>query len=107
MLVTFNHHSGQVDSQMQITGSILQPNITGMIKLSHGEAYLPHDKGNGAAINTLTSRQSAFPTAGYSGIGASGHVSRFFGSLSSSYDRLPQPAGTFRHLNLFLNHVLL
>ncbi|KAJ0977840.1 hypothetical protein J5N97_013314 [Dioscorea zingiberensis] len=86
--------SGQVDSQMQITGSILQPNITGMIKLSHGEAYLPHDKGHGVAINTLASNQSTFPAAGYGGIGASGHVSRFFGSLSSSsHDRLPQPAG--------------
>ena len=34
---------------MQITGSILQPNISGNIQLSRGEAYLPHDKGSGAA----------------------------------------------------------
>ncbi|XP_023524011.1 uncharacterized protein LOC111788077 isoform X2 [Cucurbita pepo subsp. pepo] len=44
-----NVFSGQVDSQMQITGSILQPNISGNIQLSRGEAYLPHDKGSGAA----------------------------------------------------------
>lgn len=86
--------SGQVDSQMQIKGSILQPNISGMIKLSHGEAYLPHDKGNGAVINRLSASRPSLPAAGYSRMTTSGHVSRFFGSLSPSQNKWPQPSGT-------------
>ncbi|OAY72255.1 hypothetical protein ACMD2_22442, partial [Ananas comosus] len=35
-------------------GSILQPNVSGMIQLSHGEAYVPHDKGNGNTHPGLT-----------------------------------------------------
>ncbi|KAK1324832.1 hypothetical protein QJS10_CPA01g01238 [Acorus calamus] len=86
--------SGQVDSQMQITGSILQPDISGMIKLSHGEAYLPHDKGNGASVNQLTSNISSFPSGGYSRMTTSGHVSRFFGSEpASSKTKFPQSTG--------------
>ncbi|KAJ7958710.1 Embryo defective protein [Quillaja saponaria] len=72
--------SGQVDSQMQITGSILQPNISGNIKLSHGEAYLPHDKGSGTASNRFASNQSMLPAAGVSRTVASRYVSRFFSS---------------------------
>ncbi|KHG11044.1 Phenylalanine--tRNA ligase beta subunit [Gossypium arboreum] len=73
--------SGQVDTQLQITGSILQPNISGNIKLSHGEAYLPHDKGCGPApFNRLTSNQSRLPGAGINQAVASRYVSRFFGS---------------------------
>ncbi|KAJ4826152.1 hypothetical protein Tsubulata_022923 [Turnera subulata] len=73
--------SGQVDTQMQITGSILQPNISGSIKLSHGEAYLPHDKGSGAApFNRLASNPSKVPGAGVNRAVASRYVSRFFSS---------------------------
>ncbi|WOG87829.1 hypothetical protein DCAR_0207061 [Daucus carota subsp. sativus] len=69
--------SGQVDTQLQITGSIMQPNISGKIKLSRGEAYLPHDKGGGAAqINRDVSNQSNFPS-GYNQVVASKYVSRF------------------------------
>ncbi|KAL9679738.1 hypothetical protein QQ045_017604 [Rhodiola kirilowii] len=84
--------SGQVDSQMQITGSILQPNISGKIKLSHGEAYLPHDKGNGtAAFNRLTSNQLRIPSS-LSRAVASRYVSRFFGSGSDVLStKFPQP----------------
>lgn len=85
--------SGQVDSQTQITGSILQPNISGMIKLSHGEAYLPHDKGNGAVANRLASNMSSFPRAGYNRMTASGHLSRFFGSSLTSAQKWSQPSG--------------
>ncbi|XP_071723497.1 protein TIC236, chloroplastic-like [Rutidosis leptorrhynchoides] len=77
--------SGQVDTQMQITGSILQPNISGNIKLSHGEAYLPHDKGNGTgSLNKLTANQSRLPGAGVNRVLASRYVSRFFKSESAS-----------------------
>ncbi|XP_075102117.1 protein TIC236, chloroplastic isoform X1 [Nicotiana tabacum] len=70
--------SGQVDTQLQISGSILQPNISGKMKLSHGEAYLPHDKGSGTApFNRETSDQSRLPAGGYNRIVASKYVSRF------------------------------
>lgn len=71
--------SGQVDTQLQISGSMLQPNISGKIKLSHGEAYLPHDKGSGAApLNKMVSNQSSFSSGGYNRVVASKYVSRFF-----------------------------
>lgn len=89
-----NIFSGQVDSQMQISGSILQPNISGMIQLSHGEAYLPHDKGNGAVVHRLPSNRASFPDASYSRVTDPGHVSHFFGSLATSSDnKWSQPAG--------------
>ncbi|KAL6313068.1 hypothetical protein AAG906_031136 [Vitis piasezkii] len=65
----------EVDTQMQITGSILQPNISGNIKLSHGEAYLPPDKGTGAApFNRLA---SVHPSGGYNPGTASRYLSWF------------------------------
>ncbi|XP_057423582.1 protein TIC236, chloroplastic-like [Lotus japonicus] len=76
--------SGQVDSQLQITGSILQPNISGNIKLSHGEAYLPHDRGGAHASNRFPSNQSVLPAGGISKMFASRYVSRFFSSESAS-----------------------
>ncbi|OUZ99695.1 Protein of unknown function DUF490 [Macleaya cordata] len=87
--------SCQVDSQMQVTGSILQPIICGMVKLSHGEAYLPHDKGSGAAaINRLTSNRSSLAGGGYSRMTSSGYVSRFFSSEpAASHTKFPQPSG--------------
>ncbi|KAF8400748.1 hypothetical protein HHK36_014048 [Tetracentron sinense] len=85
--------SGQVDTQMQITGSILQPIISGMIKLSHGEAYLPHDKGSGAAaVNRLTSNRSNLPSGGFNRVAASGPVSRFLEPAASSA-KFHQPSG--------------
>ncbi|TYH65503.1 hypothetical protein ES332_D06G060400v1 [Gossypium tomentosum] len=86
--------SGQVDTQLQITGSILQPTISGNIKLSHGEAYLPHDKGSGAApLNRLASNQSRLLGSGVNKAVASRYVSRFFGSEpASSRTKLPQPS---------------
>ncbi|KAI3996165.1 hypothetical protein MKX01_022659 [Papaver californicum] len=87
--------SCQVDSQMQVTGSILQPNICGMVKLSHGETYLPHDKGSGtAAINRLNSNQSNLSTRGQSRMTASGYVSRFFSlEPAASQAKSPPPSG--------------
>ncbi|KNA09855.1 hypothetical protein SOVF_149730 isoform B [Spinacia oleracea] len=73
--------SGQVDTQLQITGSILQPSVSGKIKLSHGEAYLPHDKGSGAApFNRLPSNQTSLPKDTYNRMVAARYVSRFFDS---------------------------
>ncbi|KAF3326963.1 TamB, inner membrane protein subunit of TAM complex [Carex littledalei] len=76
--------SGQVDSQLQVSGSILQPIISGMVRLSHGEAYLPHDKGNGALANRLASTKARYAPPGYDQMMSSGNVSRFLRSLSTS-----------------------
>ncbi|XP_061359585.1 protein TIC236, chloroplastic-like isoform X2 [Gastrolobium bilobum] len=87
--------SGQVDSQMQITGSILQPNISGNIKLSQGEAYLPHDRGGAPASNRFPSNQSMVPAGGVSRVFASRYVSRFFSSESaSSKAKISQSSGS-------------
>ncbi|KAL2897742.1 Structural maintenance of chromosomes flexible hinge domain-containing protein 1 [Bienertia sinuspersici] len=87
--------SGQVDTQLQITGSILQPSISGNIKLSHGEAYLPHDKGSGAApFNRLPANQTRLPKETYNRMVAARYVSRFFGSESAtSTSSFLQPSG--------------
>ncbi|XP_059640510.1 protein TIC236, chloroplastic [Cornus florida] len=90
-----NTLSGQVDTQLQITGSILQPNISGKIKLSHGEAYLPHDKGSRAApFIKMASDQSTLPSGGYNRVVASKYAPRFFSlkpaALSSPFR---QPSG--------------
>ncbi|CAL4951973.1 unnamed protein product [Urochloa decumbens] len=79
--------SGQVDSQLQVTGSILRPDVSGMIRLSHGEAYLPHDKGNGAAAARLASNKSSYLASGFDQSTTSQDVSRILGSLSTSPDR--------------------
>ncbi|XP_077225871.1 protein TIC236, chloroplastic-like [Tasmannia lanceolata] len=93
--------SGQVDTQIQITGSMLQPNVSGMIKLSHGEAYLPHDKGNGATTNRLASTRSSLPTGAYNRMATSGHVSPYFGSeRASSSTKFPQPSGKHTEIEM-------
>lgn len=80
---------------MQIKGSILQPNISGKIKLSRGEAYLPHDKGGGSApSNRLVPNQFRIQGGGVNKAVASSYVSRFFGSQSTaSRTRYPQSSG--------------
>lgn len=87
--------SGQVDTQLQVTGSILQPNISGKIKLSQGEAYLPHEKGGGAAsLNRDASNESTMPSGGYNQVAASKYVSRFL-NLRPATSSAPfhQPSG--------------
>ncbi|CAO2199264.1 unnamed protein product [Urochloa humidicola] len=79
--------SGQVDSQLQVTGSILRPDVSGMIRLSHGEAYLPHDKGSGAAAARLASNKSSYLASGFDQSTTSQDVSRILGSLSTSPDK--------------------
>ncbi|CAF2280838.1 unnamed protein product [Brassica napus] len=80
-----NFLSGQVDTQLQISGSMLQPTISGNIKLSHGEAYLPHDKGGGAApLNRLAANQSRIPGASINQAVASRYFARFFGTEPAS-----------------------
>ncbi|XP_015084835.1 uncharacterized protein LOC107028323 [Solanum pennellii] len=82
-----NIFSGQVDTQLQVSGSILQPNISGKMKLSHGEAYLPHDKGSGTApFSREASDQSRLPAGGYNRIVASKYVSRFLSLKPAASD---------------------
>ncbi|KAL8521965.1 hypothetical protein ACS0TY_012205 [Phlomoides rotata] len=77
--------SGQVDSQLQITGSIMQPNISGKIKISQGEVYLPHDKGSGAApLNRDAANEPKVPAGAYGRMVASKYVSRFLNLIPSS-----------------------
>lgn len=87
--------SGQVDSQLQVSGSILQPNISGKIKLSNGEAYLPHDKGDGAAsINKMASNRSRVASGGHNRFVASKYVSRFINLKPASLEApLNEPRG--------------
>ncbi|CAJ1973770.1 unnamed protein product [Sphenostylis stenocarpa] len=73
----------EVNSQVQITGSILQPNISGNIKLSHGEVYLSHDKGD-ASSNRFPSYRSALPGGGIDKSFASRYISQYVGSESAS-----------------------
>ena len=47
---------------MRFTGSILEPEVSGMIKLSHGEAYLPQEKGLNTAASTLASSLTGMTT---------------------------------------------
>lgn len=62
--------------------------------MSHGEAYLPHDKGGGAAPNRMASNQYRIPGGGVSRAVASRYVSRFFSSQpAASKTRFPQPSG--------------
>ncbi|KAF8705806.1 hypothetical protein HU200_031014 [Digitaria exilis] len=79
--------SGQIDSQLQVTGSILRPDVSGMIRLSHGEAYLPHDKGNGPVATRLASNKSSYLASGFDQSTTSQDVSRILGSLSASPER--------------------
>lgn len=79
---------------MQITGSILQPNISGNIKLSHGEAYLPHDRGGAPASDRFPSNQSMLPSGGVSQVFASRYVSRFFSAESPSKAKTSQSPGS-------------
>lgn len=90
-----NVFSGQVDTQLQLSGSILQPTISGKMKLSHGEAYLPHDKRSGSApFNRDTSSQSRLAAASHSRLVASKYVARFL-SLKPLASSIPfnQPSG--------------
>ncbi|ONM29471.1 embryo defective 2410 [Zea mays] len=89
--------SGQVDSQLQVTGSILRPDLSGMIRLSHGEAYLPHDKGNGAAVTRLTSNKSSYLLSGFDQSTTSQDVSRILGSLSTSAENQSDTEKTLEH----------
>lgn len=77
-----------------MSGSILQPNISGNIKLSQGEAYLPHDRGGAAAANRFPSDQSMLPAGGVSQAVASRYVSYFFSSkFAASRTKVSQSSG--------------
>lgn len=75
----------------------MQPNISGKIKISHGEAYLPHDKGGGAApFNRETLNEPRLPTGGYSRMVASKYISRFLNLIpDASNISSNEPSGKF------------
>lgn len=79
------YRSGQVDSQLQIAGSIMQPNISGKIKISQGEIYLPHDKGSGTApLTSDMTKEPRPPAGGYGRMVASKYISRFLNLIPAS-----------------------
>ncbi|KAH6835833.1 embryo defective 2410 [Perilla frutescens var. hirtella] len=83
------YRSGQVDSQLQIAGSIMQPNISGKIKISQGEVYLPHDKGSGTApLITDITNEPRLPAGSYGRMVASKYVSRFLNLIPASSNSL-------------------
>lgn len=87
---------------MQITGSILQPNISGNIKLSRGEVYLPHDRG-GSSPNRFPSYQSALPGGGIDKSFASRYIPQYFGSESASpMTKISQSSGSGNTLHAYL-----
>lgn len=90
---------------MQITGSVLQPIISGSVKLSNGEVYLPQDGGNGDS-QTIVSNQSALYDGGDSQAFASRYISQYFGSrYASSTTKSSQTSssGNTLHINLVLD----
>ncbi|MCH84991.1 hypothetical protein A2U01_0005830, partial [Trifolium medium] len=94
--------SGQIDSQLQIAGSILQPIISGNIKLSHGEVYLPHDGGNGDGP-AFSSNQSALSAGSDSRAFASRYISQYFGSRPASSTTKSSQSSNFGNTSHF-NH---
>ncbi|KAK4277119.1 hypothetical protein QN277_015167 [Acacia crassicarpa] len=78
--VQAENFSGQVDSQVQITGSLLQPNVSGNIQISHGVVNLPHDRSAATASTRFPSNQSMLPTSGVSRVVPSRYVSQYFNS---------------------------
>ena len=97
--------SGQVNSQLQITGSVLQPIISGSVKLSNGEVYLPHDGGDGDS-QTIVSNQSTLSDGGDSQAFASRYISQYFGSryasLTTESSQSSSSGNTF-HISLALD----
>lgn len=75
-----NIFSGQVDSQIQVAGSILEPEVSGMIKLSRGEAYLSQEKGTGPVIPRLASNPKSLSNGR---VTAAGNIARFYSTQSA------------------------
>ncbi|EFJ16558.1 hypothetical protein SELMODRAFT_421796 [Selaginella moellendorffii] len=48
-----NMLSGQVDGQLSVMGSLSDPELTGVVKLSRGELYLSQEKNSKAATSTI------------------------------------------------------
>lgn len=97
---------------MQITGSILQPNLSGNIQISKGVASLPLDWSGGTASNRLPSNQSMLPTNGVRHA-VSRYVSRYFSSdHGASRNKISQFPGNilnFHHpiMGVCINYGLL
>ncbi|KAL3692761.1 hypothetical protein R1sor_006412 [Riccia sorocarpa] len=68
-----NVFSGQVNSQMRLMGTLAEPEVTGMIKLSHGEAYLSQEKSSSAAPSAISNSP---PGGGYRLMAAASNVAR-------------------------------
>ena len=69
--------SGQVDTNMRLMGSLLEPEVTGLVKLSHGEAYLSQEKGleRGPSPSPSTNSSDS-PSGRRSLMAAAGNIAR-------------------------------
>lgn len=78
----------------------MQPNISGKIMISRGEAYLPHDKGSGGEAAPFSRDATSgpnIPAGGYGRMVASKYVSRFLNLIPES-SSIPyhQPSGMLK-----------
>lgn len=81
----------------------MQPNISGKIKISQGEVYLPHDKGSGAApLNRDAANEPKVPAGAYGRMVASKYISRFLNLIPSS-SNIPFPRSPGKFAYVFLN----
>lgn len=80
----------------------MQPNISGKIKISQGEVYLPHDKGSGAApFNRDTTNEPRLPAGGYGRMVASKYISRFLNLIpTSSNSPFRRSPGKFEYIRI-------
>lgn len=76
-------------------GSLMEPEVTGSVKLSHGEAYLSQEKGLEKAGSPPASTISTGPPGGgYSWMAAAGNIARSHGA-----DVFPLPDQLIRKIS--------
>lgn len=87
--------SGQVDSNMRLMGSLLEPEVTGLVKLSQGEAYLSQEKNLEKGPNPSPSTNSSdSPRSNYSLMAVAGNIAR-----KQTAEMLPLPDKLIRKIS--------
>lgn len=87
--------SGQVDSNMRLMGSLLEPEVTGLVKLSHGEAYLSQEKSLEKVPSPSPSTSSSNSSRdSYSLMAAAGNIAR-----KQTSEMLPLPDKLIRKIS--------
>jgi hypothetical protein len=87
--------SGQVDSSMRLMGSLLEPEVTGSVKLSQGEVYLSQEKSLEKGTSpTPSTNSSDSPRSRYSLMAAAGNIAR-----KQTAELLPLPDKLIRKIS--------